>query len=70
MSTYKSGTRIQVRIFPLDGSEAWEDARIGRLHRSWKDKDTRGYHPVTFPDGGKLMVHENCFRVVDNRGMI
>jgi hypothetical protein len=26
-----------------------------------------GYHPVTYDDGGKLLVHESSFRVVDNR---
>lgn len=62
----KAGTRIEVRGWAFDlTSETWEPARIGRRLK-FMLPIPEGYHPVTFADGGGLMVHESGFRVVDN----
>lgn len=60
------GTRIEVRGFGLDGRDIWYPAKIGAV-RKFMLPMPAGYHPVTYPDGGRLLVHENRFRVVDNR---
>jgi hypothetical protein len=70
----KTGTRIEVSGMGLDFHAVWYPAKIGRWHRSCLrvepgqfDAKAAGYHPVTYDDGGKLLVHETSFRVVDNR---
>lgn len=62
----KAGTRIEICGWGLDGREIWYPAKIGRQLKR-HGLPPAGYHPVTFPDGGKMLVHENRFRVVDNR---
>ncbi len=59
------GTRIKVRLYPLDGSEMWEAGKIGRV-RSFMLPMPEGYSPVTFADGSRLLVHKDSFRVIDN----
>jgi hypothetical protein len=64
----RAGTRIEVRGWGLDGREIWYPAKIGVVRRAMLPLP-QGYHPVTYPDGGKLLSHENSFRVVDNRAV-
>lgn len=63
----KAGTRIEVRGFDFAMNDRWEPARIART-MAYMQPLPAGYHPVKFSDGGVLLVHENRFRVVDNRG--
>jgi hypothetical protein len=70
----KTGTRIEVRGIGLDFDTVWYPAKIGRWHPSCLrlrpgefDAKAAGYHPVTYDDGCRLLVHESSFRVVDNR---
>lgn len=66
--TIKTGTRIEV----LQGSGQTERATIAR----WRKVngpvpnmvgELGGWHVVQYDDGGKLLVHEGGFRVIDNR---
>lgn len=61
----KPGTRIEIRGTNIDGTAAWYPAKIGRIRKEYLPIPA-GYHPVTYPDGGKLLVHENRFRITDN----
>lgn len=62
----KAGTRIEVQGWTFDLShKTWESARIGRRLK-FMLPIPEGFHPVTFTDGGRLLVHESNFRVVDN----
>lgn len=70
----KAGTRIEVSGLGLDFQPVWYPAKIGRWHSSCLrikpgqfDAKAAGYYPVTYEDGGKLLVHEDSFRVIDNR---
>lgn len=65
MLKLKSGTRIEVHGWTLDGQDVWYPAKIGRQLKQHGTPPT-GFHPVTYDDGGKMLVHENRFRVVDN----
>ena len=63
----KAGTRIEVAGMSLNFEQVWYPAKIGRWHSSFRNAEKpSGYHPVTYADGGKLLVHESSFRVVDN----
>lgn len=62
----KTGTRIQVQGWTYDGTETWEDARIGRVMAKMLPLPA-GYHPVNFNSGGSLLVHSSRFRAVANR---
>ena len=71
MSKLKTGTRIEVSGLSLTFEPVWYPARIGRWHPSCLkikpgqfDAKTIGYYPVTFDDGGRLLVHESNFRVI------
>jgi hypothetical protein len=64
----KTGTRIEVSGMSTNFEPVWYPAKIGRWHASFRAIDKpAGYRPVTYDDGGKLLVHETSFRVVDNR---
>jgi hypothetical protein len=60
----KIGTRIEVYGLDFDGREFWEPAKIARTA---KTNRMEGWECVQFQDGGKLMVHHERMRVVDNR---
>lgn len=62
----KAGTRIQVRGWTLTGAETWEAATIARTTANMLPLP-KGYQPVRFADGGRLLVHSSRFRVTDNR---
>ena len=60
--------KLEVSGIGLDFAPVWYPAKIGRWHSSFRGSEKPdGYHPVTYDDGGKLLVHESSFRVVDNR---
>lgn len=66
--TMKHGTRIEVRGLGMDWSETWERATIfTRAPKAWGPVPGKCWHRVKFADGGILCVHEESFRVVDNR---
>jgi hypothetical protein len=65
----KTGTLIELRGIPAIGGfpgVAPERAKITRRTREMGELP-EGYHPVRFEDGGRLLVHESGFRVIDNR---
>lgn len=60
----KRGTRIEVAIYHMDGTTGGEPATIVRKgHPDLPD----GYYLIRFADSGKLHVHQESFRVTDNR---
>jgi hypothetical protein len=62
--------KLEVSGIGLDFAPVWYPAKIGRWHSSFRGiEKPDGYHPVTYDDGGKLLVHESSFRVVDNRAL-
>ena len=71
----KAGTRIELYgtpAFPGFPGVAPEMATIAGWTAANGPKNGRispatGWHIVRFADGGKLCIHENNFRVVDNR---
>lgn len=65
----KPGTRIEFERIEMDGTISWEAAKIAQWTARMGPRSSLpvGYHPVRFNDGGILMVHRNCFRVVDNQ---
>jgi hypothetical protein len=71
--TIKAGTRIELNGTPAMGGfpgVSPETAVIGQWRKSVsgpRDGRMAGYHVVKFADGGKLLVHETRFRVIDNR---
>lgn len=60
----KTGTRIEVFVSHPQGTN--ETARIARWTRVSGPR-REGWHIVKFADGGKLCIHEENFRVIDNR---
>ena len=60
---YRAGTRIEVRGFRLDGREVWYPAKIGMVRKAARPLLPEGYHPVTDPDGARLLAHKSRFRV-------
>lgn len=70
--TIQSGTRIELHGTPAIGGfpgVAPEQATIARWTKVSGPRDALpGYHAVKFADGGKLLIHENRFRIIDNRG--
>lgn len=67
----KTGTRIELYgtpAFPGFPGVAPEQAKIGRWTARNGDRNRLpGYHLVVFSNGGRLLVHETSFRVIDNR---
>lgn len=64
----KTGTRIEVFGVSMNLEPVWIPAKIGRWPSSFRGAEKpSGYHPVTYDDGGKLLVHESNFRVIDNQ---
>lgn len=64
--TLKHGTRIEVGGWDMQFNRTWEPATI-YLRRKSDPLPGDGWHRVRFTDGGVLCVHEEGFRVVDNR---
>jgi hypothetical protein len=60
----KTGTRIEVFVSHPQGRN--EQAKIVRWTKV-SGARREGWHIVKFADGGKLCIHEEDFRVVDNR---
>ena len=52
----KPGTRIEVRGFTIDNRECWYPAKAGMVRAAMLPLP-EGYIPVTFDDGGKVLVH-------------
>lgn len=76
MQTLKTGTRIELHGTPAFGGfpgVAPEMATVARWTaisgpiKNHVAANNPGWHIVKFQDGGKLCVHESCFRVIDNR---
>lgn len=71
MTSLKPGTRIELHGTPAMGgfgAVAPERATIARWCAiSGPREDVPGYHAVKFSDGGKMLVHESQFRIIDNR---
>lgn len=70
--TLKAGTRIELHgtpAFPGFPGVAPESATIGRWLKyvSGPRETMPGWHVIKFDTGGKLLVHETGFRVIDNR---
>jgi hypothetical protein len=62
--TLKPGTRIEVR----QAMGVLEAATILRWTKAMGNRDRApGYHLVSYDNnGGRMMVHEDCFRVIDS----
>lgn len=65
----KSGTRIELLGTPSIGGFPAVPPELAKIDRPRAENLPMppGYHLVRFGDGGKLLVHESRFRVVDNR---
>ncbi|MCW2195051.1 hypothetical protein AB7M45_007824 [Bradyrhizobium elkanii] len=67
--TLKTGTRIELHGTPAIGAfpaVAPESATIAQWTAA-SGPLMPGWHIVKFSDGGRLCIHENRFRVIDNR---
>lgn len=64
----KIGTRIELQGTPALGVQP-EAAVIGRWNEkiSGPHSEMPNWHIVRFSDGARLCVHEDRFRVIDNR---
>lgn len=58
----RSGTRVEISAIPRGSNAVWLPARIDRVQRFMRPMP-EGYHPVTFVDGSKILVHESRIRV-------
>jgi hypothetical protein len=57
----RPGTLIEVKGWDLANREVWRPAKIGRLPRADRLK---GYEPITYPDGGKVLAHTSQIRTI------
>lgn len=62
--TLKAGTQIEVFVSHPQGQN--ETAKISRWTKVSGPR-LEGWHVVKFSSGGRLIVHETGFRVIDNR---
>ena len=71
----KAGTIVHVAAFPLSsiGPDWSEKAVVGRVRPEMRarpgefDAIAKGWHPVTFTDGGCLLIHRERLMVANDQ---
>lgn len=65
--TLKTGTRIQMLNRDAEIASIGRWTSINGPIKNHVAPHNGGWHLVRFDDGGSLIVHEEAFRVIDNR---
>ena len=63
----KAGTLIELHGTPAIGGMPAVAPERAVIVRSNTNAAMPGWHAVRFADGGKLLIHESRFRIIDNR---